>query len=164
VSSQQTLAALRLLSERRIEYIVVGMVAGVLHGAPVTTFDLDLVHRRTAENVARLISTLNEIQARYRDDPRNLVPSGPLLMGPGHHLLTTTLGDIDLLGALAGNEAYDDLLESSEVLHLDEDLQARVVTLPALIELKRKTARPKDLAVLPVLEATLAERRRPQGG
>lgn len=49
MSSQKTLAALRLLSERHIEYIVVGMVAGVLHGAPVTTFDLDVVHRRTTE-------------------------------------------------------------------------------------------------------------------
>jgi hypothetical protein len=163
VSSQQTLAALRLLSEQRVEYIVVGMVAGVLHGAPVTTFDLDLVHRRTDENVGRLLSALKEIQARYRDDPRNLVPSGAHLMGPGHHLLTTTLGDIDLLGALAGNESYDDLLASSELLHLGSGLQGRVVTLQALIEIKRKTARPKDLAVLPLLEATLAERARTSG-
>jgi len=35
----------------------------------------------------------------------------------------------------------------------------QVLTLPALIEIKERLGRPKDLAVLPVLRATLDERR-----
>jgi len=33
-------------------------MAGVLRGAPVLTLDLDLVHRRTPENVKRLLQVL----------------------------------------------------------------------------------------------------------
>jgi hypothetical protein len=42
-------------------------------------------------------------------------------------------------------------------LELEDGLTVRVVDLPTLIELKEKAGRPKDLAVLPVLRATLAE-------
>jgi hypothetical protein len=38
--------------------------------------------------------------------------------------------------------------------------EIRVLDLPALIEVKRRAGRPKDLALLPVLEATLDERNR----
>lgn len=48
---------LRLLAAGDIEFLVVGMTAGILHGAPVTTVDLDVVHRRSPENVARSIRT-----------------------------------------------------------------------------------------------------------
>lgn len=33
-----------------VEFIVVGGAAAILHGAAVTTQDLDIVHRRTADN------------------------------------------------------------------------------------------------------------------
>ena len=33
----------------------------MLHGAPVTTFDLDVVHARDPENIARLLSALEEL-------------------------------------------------------------------------------------------------------
>jgi hypothetical protein len=42
--------ALRLLASERIEAILVGMLSAVLRGAPATTFDIDIVHRRTPEN------------------------------------------------------------------------------------------------------------------
>lgn len=42
------------LCDADIEFIIVGGAAAVLQGAPITTTDLDIVHRRTPENVARL--------------------------------------------------------------------------------------------------------------
>jgi hypothetical protein len=53
---------------------VVGMAAGVLRGAPVTTVDLDIVHRRGLDNVSHLLEALAELQAVYRHDPRRLRP------------------------------------------------------------------------------------------
>ena len=47
------MAILRALVEAGVEFIVVGGVAAVLNGAPVSTFDLDVVHARDAANVAR---------------------------------------------------------------------------------------------------------------
>ena len=54
---------LRLLATSEVEFVVVGMTAGILQGAPVTTADVDVVHRRTPENVARLLHVLAEIDA-----------------------------------------------------------------------------------------------------
>jgi len=42
-------------------------------------------------------------------------------------------------------------------MELEVGLAVRVIDLPTLIELKEKAGRPKDLAVLPYLRATLAE-------
>jgi hypothetical protein len=50
------LTLLRTRSGRDVDYIVVGGMAGVLHGAPVVTADLDIVHSRAAPNVARLLT------------------------------------------------------------------------------------------------------------
>jgi hypothetical protein len=149
---------LRLLAAERIDAIVVGMLAGVLQGAPVTTGDLDIVHRRTPENVNRLVELLRRIGARYRHDPRRIVPGETHLAGPGHQLLETDLGDLDCLGEIDGGKSYEDLLSSSIELELGEGLKIRVLGLPALIEVKRRAGRPKDLAVLPLLQATLDER------
>jgi hypothetical protein len=44
--------ALEALRRHRVDFIVVGGVAAVLNGAPISTFDLDIVHRRDRENLA----------------------------------------------------------------------------------------------------------------
>lgn len=146
---------LRLLAAERVEAIVVGMLAGVLQGAPVTTGDLDIVHRRNPENVRRLVELLKRIGARYRHDPRQITPGESHLAGGGHQLLETDLGDLDCLGEIDGGKSYEDLLDSSIELELGAGLKIRVLGLPALIEVKRRAGRPKDIAVLPLLEATL---------
>lgn len=157
MANPDPLEILRLLAARRIEFIVVGMAAGVLRGAPVTTVDLDVVHRREVDNVARLLGALTQLEATYRHDRRGLRPTQSHLMSPGHQLLTTKYGDFDCLGAVGDEESYEDLLPSAPELELEPGVGLRVVDLPTLIELKEKAGRPKDLAVLPVLRATLAE-------
>jgi hypothetical protein len=151
---------LKLLSGHHVEFVVVGMTAGVLQGAPVTTLDIDIVHRRTPENVARLLQALAEVGAVYRGDSRRLAPGASHLMGPGHQLLATTFGDLDCLGSIDEGKSYDDILEFTLEMQIGDGLAVRVLELPVLIEIKRRAGRPKDLAVLPVLEATLDELRR----
>ena len=73
---------LATLATSDVEFIVVGMLAAVAQGAPVTTHDLDIVHRRTPENVARLIDLLvNKLDARYRGRPDVLRPTAEILAG-----------------------------------------------------------------------------------
>jgi hypothetical protein len=81
-------------------------------------------------------------------------------MGPGHQLLETSLGDLDCLGSIDGDKTYEDILDSTVRMDLGQGLSIRVLSLPTLIEIKRRAGRPKDLAALPVLEATLDELRR----
>jgi len=148
---------LRLLAAGKVDFIVVGMVAGVLRGAPVTTVDLDIVHRRGMDNVSRLVHVLDELQAVYRHDPRRMRPAESHLTTAGHQLLSTKHGDLDCLGAVGDDSSYEDLLDRAPRLELERGLFVRVLDLPTLIELKERGGRPKDLAVLPVLRATLAE-------
>ena len=49
-------ALLEGLCKAGIEFIVVGGLAAVIQGAPVTTFDLDIVHRQTGENIHKLLT------------------------------------------------------------------------------------------------------------
>ena len=58
------LEIIRILSGHKVDFIIVGGVCAVLHGAPVTTFDLDLVHSRSQDNLNRLLSALEEKRKR----------------------------------------------------------------------------------------------------
>ena len=151
---------LRVLVRHEVEFVVVGMAAGVLQGVPLTTLDVDIVHHRTPENVARLLAALAELHAIYRGDARNLSPSESQLMGPGHQLLTTVYGDLDCLGAVDGDKRYEDLVALTTTLAIGENAAVLVLELSALIEVKRRAGRPKDMAVIPYLEATLDEIRK----
>ena len=61
-------ALLAALCDSGVEFIIVGGVAAVLQGVPITTNDLDIVHRRTPENVARLLEVLLKLDATMRHD------------------------------------------------------------------------------------------------
>ena len=145
------------LAACEVDFIVVGMTAGILQGAPVTTVDLDIVHRRSPENVDRLLAALAALDAIYRHDARQLRPKESHLRGPGHQLLATTHGDLDCLGTIDQSRGYEELLEHTEKMRLSSGRTVRVLSLPALIDAKERSGRPKDLAALPVLRATLDE-------
>lgn len=151
-------AILRVLAAHDCRFIVVGGISAVLHGAPVSTYDLDLVHSRDPENVERLLFALAELDARYRHSlGRDLRPGSSHLVGPGHQLLHTRFGDLDLLGSLDGGRSYEDLIGRTDELNV-AGLCLRVVRLDELIEIKRRAARDKDKFVVPILEHTLRQR------
>ncbi|XXY53339.1 hypothetical protein WME91_19605 [Sorangium sp. So ce269] len=90
---------LGVLARHQVDFIVVGGVAAVIQGAPVNTFDLDVVHARTPDNIERLLGALRELDAFYRTDlQRRLPPTASHLVSPGHQLLATNMGTLDLLG------------------------------------------------------------------
>lgn len=74
------LDALAVLARHEVELIVVGGVAAVLNGAPISTFDLDILYRMSGENLARLTAALAETDAVYRDPAgRRIVPDASRL-------------------------------------------------------------------------------------
>ena len=150
---------LGVLVRHEVEFVVVGGVAAVINGAPITTSDLDILHRRTPENVRRLVAAVTEIDATFRTDPRKIRPNESHLLGPGHALLQTTLGVLDSLGTIETNTTYEDVLVDTFVTEV-AGLSIRALTLERLIKMKEQAGRPKDLRMLPELRATLAERNR----
>jgi len=152
---------LEVLSEYKVDFVIVGGVGAVLQGAPVSTFDLDIVHARGNRNIKRLVSALNVLNAHYRGrDGRSIAPGPKQLSSPGHQLLMTDAGPLDVLGSVGDDQDYSGLLSDSIKLALSDNSFVRVLSLAALIRLKEKLGRDKDLAVLAVLRRTLAEQNR----
>lgn len=157
-------AVLRTLTDFEVEFLVVGGVAAVLQGAPVNTFDIDVVHAISPANVARLGQALVNLEACYRFRPE-LRPNESHLSTTGHQLLRTRYGSLDVLGAIGKGRTYGDLLPHSQWITIADGLRVRVLDLETQIAVKEEIRGEKDLAVLPVLRATLAEiRRRQQTG
>lgn len=150
---------LRTLDDHQVEFILVGGVCAVLHGAPVSTFDIDLVHARTAENIPNLLLALEELEARFRDPAgRVLRVKESHLASPGHQLLITVAGPLDLLGEIGDGKGFNELLPNSSIIELSDGLSVRLLDLKTLIETKEAVAHEKDLAVLPILRRTLEEK------
>ncbi|HSB17189.1 MAG TPA: hypothetical protein VLE22_22250 [Bryobacteraceae bacterium] len=156
------LALLKVLRNHGVDFIVVGGVGAVLHGAPVSTFDLDVVHSRDDANIERLLGALDELESYYRTQPeKRLRPGASHLSSPGHQLLMTRFGPLDLLCAVGRSRDYTALLRHSVEMLIGQGVHVHVLSLETLIAVKEETAGDKDLATLPILHRTLAEKSKP---
>jgi hypothetical protein len=151
------LRLIEVLVRHDVRFVVVGGIAAVLQRVPVNTQDFDLVHDRSADNVVKILAALAELQAVFRDDPRNLRPNETHLVGPGQLLLQSGTLKFDVLGAIEPGGNYHDLVGSSELVDVG-GFTVRVLKLEKLIEIKRGLPRPKDKLMLIHLEAALEER------
>jgi hypothetical protein len=151
---------LETLSRHRLRCIVVGGVAAVIEGAPVSTFDLDIVHDRKPDNIKRLSTALTALEAIYRGRRGTpLTPAADALGGDGHHLLITKFGPLDVLGAIGKDRDYSALLPQSKRRKLGTTF-VRVLNLETQIAVKEELAYEKDRLVLPLLRETLRIRKR----
>ncbi len=154
-------ALIRRLGAADIRFVLIGGFAGTILGSPRTTVDLDIVYARDEENLARLASALESLRPRLRGAPPGLpfVLDAATLARGLNFTLTTSLGDLDLLGDVTGGGGYEDLAPHTRLIRVF-DTEVAVVTLPQLIRLKRAAGRPRDLAALAELEALLEEQGR----
>ena len=60
-SAPDFIQILKVLSRHKVEYILVGGLAAIVQGAPVFTFDLDIVFLKTAENLPRLAEPIDAV-------------------------------------------------------------------------------------------------------
>ena len=148
----------RALSRAGVEHVVVGGVAAILEGAPITTLDLDIVYRLDDDNLQRLTGLLERLEARYRDPAgRDIRPTRERLKDNQVNLLETRLGPLDAMQSIGPGWEWSDLVERSHVLKVAE-LDLRVLELASIIESKMVADREKDRAMLPVLRRTLQEK------
>jgi hypothetical protein len=153
-------ALLQTLVDAGVEFIVVGGAAAVLHGAPTATQDLDIVHRRSPENVDRFLAVLEKLDAYFREPgQRRLRPDRGHLAGNGQLNLSTALGPLDPLCRLHDGRGFDELVAHTVVFD-DGAMQLRVLDLDTLIEVKAGTGREKDQWVVPILMALRDELRK----
>lgn len=147
------------LAASGVEFIVVGGVAAVVHGSARLTQDVDVVYRRTPENMDRLAAALSDLSPYLRGAPPGLPFewSVATIRRGLNFTLVTTAGDLDLLGEIVGGGRYEDLIDQTVTIELFGH-PCQCLDLPALIRAKRAAGRPKDLEAIAELEALLEER------
>ncbi len=151
-------ALLRLLAGQGVEFIVVGGAAATAHGSARLTKDLDIVYRRTPENIRRLAECLAPHAPYLRGAPPGLPfeLNPPTIQKGLNFTLVTRLGALDLLGEITGGGSYEDLLPHSIQLTL-YGASCHCLGLKRLIEVKRAAGRPRDLEAVAELEALVEE-------
>ncbi|RPI79727.1 MAG: hypothetical protein EHM45_01775 [Desulfobacteraceae bacterium] len=149
--------ALDELLKAGVDFILVGGLAAVVQGAPVTTMDVDIVHNQSPENIDKLLAFLDSVDAFYRRlDDKLIKPKRDELSGKGHALFTTRLGPIDVLAVIEEGRSYNDLLDYTVKIDF-RGHTLRVLDLKMLIDLKKNSTDLKDKQRLPVLKATLRQ-------
>lgn len=141
-----------------VEFVLIGGVAGIVHGSARITYDVDLVYSRSTGNIARLVEVLHPHNPYPRDVPEGLpftwdtktVSSGL------NFTLTTRLGDLDLFGEVIGGGTYHNLVPHS--VEIDAfGVRFRCVDLPTLIRIKAAAGRAKDREAIAELRVLLEE-------
>lgn len=150
------------LADAQVEFVVLGGVALNVHGHIRGTEDLDLCYARSWENCERLAASLAPFRFWLRGGGRDLpfVLDPPTLRsGLNFTLRSDRLGDLDLLGEVAGLGAFEQIAPQAIEVTLYER-RVRVVSLDQLERSKQAAGRPKDLIDLEALRAIRERGRR----
>jgi hypothetical protein len=147
---------LTALVDHEVDFVLIGGLAGALHGSPAATNDADICPARTPENLTRLAAALVDLDARIRteSEPDGLAfDRSPEFLSVVDLVNTTTVaGDLDISFVPTGTDGYDDLAERSVEFDIG-GARVQVASLDDVIHSKRTAGRPKDHATLPLLEA-----------
>lgn len=141
---------LRALNDEGVEFLVVGLAAAALQGAPAVTQDVDLWFKDLADPGIR--KALRRVGGVY------VAPTGatpPMFSGRAVALF-------DIVKTMHGLDPFEKEAAHAVTVVLD-GLRVKVLPLERIIASKKATDRPKDRAILPVLEdaaRTLRARRR----
>ena len=151
-------SALKALTNEKVDFVVIGGLAISAHSTGYITKDLDFCYLRTRENLKKIVAALAPFKPRFRNFPENLpfVWDERTLQGGTNFTLITEIGDIDLLGEVAGVGDYEAVKKES-VIDTLYDCDVRILTIEGLIKAKRAAGRAKDLLVLPELEVEVRE-------
>lgn len=109
---QNDKALLSRLREQNVEFVIIGGVCGVLHGALLVTLDLDICCRFTCENLRRLEAAVRDLHPRHRLTANKLpFELTDELCGSLKKLyLNTDWGVLDCVSGVSGIGGYEQVL------------------------------------------------------
>lgn len=152
-------ALLGALVDNGVEFILVGGVAATVHGSARLTSDVDVVYRRSPENVAKLVAALAPLEPSLRGAPPGLpfrLDAATIQHGL-NFTLSTRAGALDLLGEIAGGGGWEQLADHTIDVEVF-GLACKCLDLETLIAVKRAAGRSRDLETVAELEALRAAR------
>jgi predicted nucleotidyltransferase len=140
----------KVLAEHRLEAVMIGNAAAALHGAPVTTLDVDFMFRKTPLNLKKLKAVAVSMRAVI------LKPYYPV--SDLFRVINDDQGlQIDFMSKVTGIKSFEGLRSRSKNVQFGEH-SLKIASLADIIKSKRATGRDRDKAVLDILEKTLNEK------
>jgi len=139
----------RQMLDANLEAVLIGNAAAALHGAPVTTIDFDFLFRKTSRNLAKLKALARALGAVVL---RPYYPASDL-----YRIVRDDDGlQVDFMATIHGVRSFEGLRARAEEVEID-GVTVLVASLSDIIRSKRAARRPRDMAVLDILEKTLEE-------
>lgn len=138
-----------VLADHRLEAVMIGNAAAALHGAPVTTLDIDFMFRKTPLNLKKLKGVARTLDAVIL---RPYYPVSELF-----RVTNDSQGlQLDFMAKLHGIRSFEGLRSRAEPVVFGEHTLL-VASLADIIKSKRAAGRDRDKAVLEILQRTLDE-------
>lgn len=137
-----------------LEAVLIGNAAAALQGAPVTTVDFDFMFRKTARNMQKIRALADGLGATI---VRPYYPAADL-----YRVIRDDGLQVDFMAAIHGVRSFEGLRDRADAIDLG-GASITVASLRDIIKSKRAAGRPRDRAVLEVLEKALEEKERPAG-
>jgi predicted nucleotidyltransferase len=135
----------RQMHAARLEAVLIGNAAAAIQGAPVTTVDFDFLFRKTPRNIEKMKAVARALQATIL---RPYYPASDL-----YRIVRDDDGlQVDLMTTIHGVRSFAGLRARASSVLIGE-VPVLVASLDDIIKSKRAAKRPRDLAVLPTLEA-----------
>ncbi len=145
----------RHLRAVHLEAVLIGNAAAALQGAPVTTVDFDFLFRKTPRNVSKLKALARALKATIM---RPFYPASDL-----YRVIREDDGvQLDFMASIHGIRSFKGVRDRATLVEIDS-VAILVASLDDIIRSKRAAARPRDLAVLDILERSREETIRSKG-
>jgi hypothetical protein len=156
---------LQVLDRHAVDVIVIGGIAGIVHGSAFTTFDFDVLYARDEQNLEKMAAALIDLRVTLRGAPTDLpfqLDARTLAAGC-NFTFSSEYGGFDILGEAAGMRRYKQMRDDAKVETV-WGIQVRVASVDDLIRMKRAAGRPKDKAMAEELIAIAEDQRRAAKG
>jgi predicted nucleotidyltransferase len=143
----------RHMREARLEAVLIGNAAAALQGAPVTTVDFDFFFRKTATNLRKLKELARALGATVM---RPFYPASEL-----YRVVRDQDGlQVDFMATIHGLRSFEGVRDRASIIEIG-GIPVRVASLDDVIRSKRAAGRPRDRAVLEILEKAREEASKP---
>jgi hypothetical protein len=136
---------LKAFNLNQVHFIVIGMSSAIIQGVGATTQNFDLWFEELGSK--NFVEAVKSVGGFYI--PPNLAGGNPPMLGP------TELRLFDIVTTVHGLGSFQEEYKSSLLVEL-QTIPLRILPLERIIVNKKAVAREKDLAVLPILEQSLA--------
>jgi predicted nucleotidyltransferase len=145
----------RALVDVNLEAVLIGNAAAALQGAPVTTVDFDFLFRSTSRNLAKLRKLADRLRATVL---RPYYPASGLF-----RIIRDDDGlQVDFMTSIHGVRSFEGLRDRATRMDID-GMPILVASLDDIIRSKKAARRPRDLAVIEVLEKAREAKARQAG-